>query len=221
MATLSQFDKPDAGQYREKRKLFLVPSIGFGRELEDDLQALVDRFWSEVRDHVNNLERSLGAVKHVYHEMLYAEGDEGLRIIEMMNPGGHGFIQALIRSTASLEATEDMEIFGEYTDWQRCLSMGLMSQKVNRLASEGYRESLKQRYEHIASRIDETLGEAECAVLFVQRDHSIQFPPGVQVFYVAPPSLNAIDRWFDDRMREMSRAASAQATQGLETGGES
>jgi hypothetical protein len=207
---LSQFDKPDAGQYRQKRKLFLVPNYAFPPDMTGEIQDLLERYWSEVRDHINNLERSLGSVKHVYHEMVFAEGDEGMEIVEAMNPKGHSFILAMCLSTAQLEATEDRELVEESTDWQRCISMGLMSRKVMTLAMDGYREASQKRSEHISARINETLDEEEAGVLFIREDHSIQFPEGVQVFYVAPPALDAIKRWLNDRMRAYNQAAQSQ-----------
>lgn len=207
MATLGQFEKPEAGQFKDKRKLFLIPNFAFGADAPDDVQVLLDKLWSEIRDHVSNLERSLGGVKHIYHEMVHTEGEEGLKIVEMLNPKGHAYIHALCQSTAQLEATEDIELFNESTDWQRCMSVGLSSRKVMDHVMESYRESTKKRYEHISARIDETLQDDEVGMLFVRQDHAIQFPEGVQVFYVAPPALNEIKRWLDDRMQTFSQAA--------------
>ena len=75
-----------------------------------------------------------------------------------------------------MEATEDRALLEESTDWQRCLTIGLMSEKVLKLASDGYQESTKLRYEHIARRIDTTLGENESGALFIGQDHRVQFP---------------------------------------------
>ncbi|MCS4558969.1 hypothetical protein L9G74_21350, partial [Shewanella sp. C32] len=57
---LSQFPKPEAEQYKAQRKLFLVPNFAFPRDAPDELRQLLDRYWSEVREHIDNLERSLG-----------------------------------------------------------------------------------------------------------------------------------------------------------------
>lgn len=208
---LSQFDKPQAEQYKGKRKLFLVPNYVFPPGMPDDAQKLLERYWSEIRDHVQSLERRLGTVAHVYHETLYADGDEGMELLEAMNPLGCGFIQAMCRSTAKLEATEDRALVEEHTDWQRCISMGLVSEKVTSLAMAGYRDTTQKRYEHIASRINETLQEDEAGVLFIREDHRVQFPPDVQVFYVGPPSLDALRRWLDQQMRAFSQYQEQQA----------
>ena len=130
MSTLSQFPKPEAGQYAGRRKLFLVPLFALPPGIPEDGAQLLERYWSEVRDHVGNLERSLGAVSHVFHETVFSEGDEGLKMVEALNPGASAFVQAMCRSTASLEATEDRDLVEENSDWQRCISIGLMSQKV-------------------------------------------------------------------------------------------
>ena len=33
-------------------------------------------------------------------------------------------------------------------------------------------------------------------------DHQVQFPPDIEVFYVAPPALDEIKRWFRTRDEE-------------------
>ncbi len=206
---LSQFDKPEASQYLGRRKLFLVPNFPFPPEMPDELKSLLEKYWTELRDHVNNLERSLGAVGHVFHEMLFMEGEEGLGILEQLNPQGHSFIKTMCSSTATLEATEDGDIMQENADWQRCLSIGLTSERVMSLAMEGYQETTQKRFEHIGSRIDETLKENEIGVLFIRDDHRVQFSSDIQVFYVAPPALNELKRWLNDQSQAAQRAAAA------------
>ena len=85
MATpITQMPKPDAGQYSGERKLFLVPSFMMPPTLPEDGLALLDAYWSEVRDHVASLSRSLGQVSRVYHEMVYDGGDAGIEMIEQI-----------------------------------------------------------------------------------------------------------------------------------------
>jgi hypothetical protein len=204
---LSRFPKPEAKQYKGQRKLFLVPNFAFSPDVPEEGQQLLERYWSEVRDHVHNLERSLGPVVHVFHEAVFSEGDDGMKMVEGLNPGGNSFVQALCRSTARLEATEDQALVAESSDWQRCLSIGLISENVLNTALSGYQEIAQKRFEHIASRIGETLAEDESGVLFIREDHRVQFPSDVQVFYVAPPALDALKRWINDQVRVATQAA--------------
>lgn len=217
---LSQFEKPDAQPYQAKRKLFLVPSFPLGPGLPEEGQRLLERYWSEVRDHVQNLERSLGTVSHVYHEMVFEGGEEGMRFLETLSPLGYSFIQAMCKSSAELEPTEDRAMVEESTDWQRCLSVGLASEKVTKAALEGFRESTRARYEHVGARIDETLKEGESGILFIREDHQAQFGEDIQVFYVAPPALDAIKRWINDQMRSMSQPPAQDPEGGSEPGAE-
>ena len=219
---LSQFPKPEADQYQGKRKLFLVPLFAFASGVPEEGQSLLERFWSDVRDHINNLERSLGTVSHVYHETLFADGEDGMTLLESLNPKGCSFIQAICQSTAKLEITEDKGLVEESSDWQRCMSIGLISEKVLSAAVQGVQETTRKRFEHIGSRIDETLKEGEAGVLFVREDHRIQFPSDIQVFYVAPPALDSLKRWIDDQIRSTAQRAeqSQESEEGLfRTGG--
>ena len=194
---LSQFEKPSAERYAGSRKIFLVPNYVLPPGTPEEGVAHLERYWSEVRDAIGNLERSLGKVSRIYHEMLYVEGDEAVAMLESLNPQGSVFIQAMCNSSAALEATEDREVVEEHIDWQRILSIRLMSQKVSTLALEGFHSTLQQRFEKIAERIGDTLQEGETAALFIREDHRVQFPSDIQVFYVAPPALDALKRWMD------------------------
>ena len=209
---ITQIARPEAGQFTGQRKLFLVPIFLFPPDLPDDASKLLERYWSEVRDHIQNLERSLGSVKHVFHETIYADGEEGMRMVEAMNPLGCSFIQAMCSAGAALQATEDRAVVEEHSDWQRCLSIGLMSEKVVNLAMAGIQETTRQRFEHIGQRISDTVKEDEAGVLFISEGHSVQFPSDIQVFFVAPPALDAVKRWINDQMRAFSQSQSEGAT---------
>ena len=216
--TLGQMPKPEASGFMGKRKLFLVPNYVFPPGVPEEAQKLAERYWSEVRDHVQNLERSLGPVKHVFHEMLYEDGDEGMKLVETMNPLGCSFVRTLCSSSATLQTTEDRSIVEENMDWQRCMSVGLMSEKVMSLASAGVQETTQKRYEHIGGRIDETLKENDNGILFIREDHRVQFPSDIQVFYVAPPGLDAIKRWINEQRRNFSQPQNQESA--TENGGE-
>ena len=207
---ITQILKPDAEQYRENRKLFLVPTFLLPHGAAEEGRQLLERYWSEVRDHVDNLERSLGKVSHVYHEVVFSDGEEGMKTLEQVNPQGCSFIKAMCHSDARLEATDDKALFEESADWQRCISIGLISEKVMSTAVEGYQEATRRRYEHIGARIDETLQGHESGALFIREEHGVQFPTDIQVFYVSPPSLDAFNRWLQDQYRAAEGAKQTQ-----------
>jgi len=206
---LTQMPKPDAGQYKSKRKLLFVPTFYTAPNPPEELAQLLRTYWSEVREQISNLERSLGQVKHIYHESVFSDDDTGMQIVSTINPHGSSFIETLCRSTARLEAVEDRNALEEGTDWQRCIASGLVSEKVRKLVFEGYDEALKKRYEHISKTIDETLIESEVGALFIVEHHQVTFPKDVQVFYVAPRSLDAVRRWIETQIRTSMEQAQA------------
>ncbi len=172
--------------------------------MPDEGKDLFEKYWSEVRDSITSLERSLGVVCKVYHELVCDEGEDGLRQIDMMNPSGSQLIRAMCQSTASLRSLEDAELVAEHTDWHRILGMGPVSQKVFTLALEGYQETLDARYAGISERISGDLEEGESAALFIREDHRAQLGSDVQVFFVAPPSLDRLKRWLEDTLGQQT-----------------
>ncbi len=195
---LSQIPRPRASAYEGRKSLFLVPNYIVAPGIPEEAQALIEKYWSEVRDSITNLERSLGSVSKVYHEMICVDDDLGLQQIEVLNPNACTLVRAMCQSTASLRSLEDAELVAEHSDWQRILAMGPVSQKVLQASIEGYQTTLSSRYQGIADRIAVDLEQDECAVLFIHEDHKVQFPTDVQVFYVAPPSLDALKRWLSE-----------------------
>ena len=200
---LSQIPRPRASSYEGKKNLFLVPNYIAAPGLPQEAQELIEKYWSDVRDSIGNLERSLGTVSRVYHEMICAEGDEGLQHLDVLNPTACTLARAMCQSTADMRSLEDAELVAEHSDWQRILSMGPASQKVLQASIEGYQATLAGRYQSIADRIANDLAEDECAVLFIREDHHVQFPSDVQVFYVAPPSLDTLKRYLENYFKSV------------------
>ena len=56
-------------------------------------------------------------------------------------------------------------------------------------------EAQKRRNELVAKNIDKTLKNNQIGILLMREGHQIQFPQDIQVFYIAPPSLDEIRRW--------------------------
>ncbi len=192
-------EKPSAESYAEARKLFLVPLIFSPAEPPADFKEILDRYWAAVHDQLAHLTARLGPARRVFYETVTAIGDNGLQSIQAINPASYEIVKAAIDGGAELTSVEDEELLREEFDWQRCLLVGLMSQKVSRLAYESYQEANKRRYEQMAQRIDETLQPGEAGILFIREDHRVQFPSSIQVFFVAPPALDEIHRWLRER----------------------
>ena len=192
MATLGSTGKADPSQFDRKRKLFLVPLVTVPHQLDEHISDLADTHWDQIKGQLQKLEKTLGTIRHVFHELIHDEGKAGEQLLSQIAPRSASVIKEITDSSGHLEQTEDQDLLFELSDWQRCLSMGLVSQKVSDLASESYQTAMSDRYEYIGNQIDETLEEDGVAALFISEDHRVQFPSDIQVFYVSPPSQNQL-----------------------------
>ena len=196
---LGKIEKPEAEQFREKRKLCLIPLLFSWDGAPAEYVEKFNLYWEQVREHVANLESKIGKVNRVYHESIIMAGEDGLKVLEKLNPSGCQIARDKCQSGAELEAAEDTELAEESMDWERHLLMGFMSEKVARMVSDFFLEASRRRYEHIARRVDETLKDNEVAMFFIREGHMVQFPPDIEVFSVAPPALDEIHRWLRER----------------------
>ena len=196
---LGKIEKPEAEKFKEKRKLYLIPLLFSWEEAPKEYVEKFNLYWQQVSEHVANLESKAGKVNRVYHESITMAGEDGLKVLEKLNPSSCQITRDKCQSGAQLEAAEDTGLAEESMDWERHLLMGFVSQKVARVVSDFFMEASRKRYEHIAVRINETLKDSEVAILFIRESHMVQFPPDIEVFSVAPPALDEIRRWQRDR----------------------
>ncbi|OGO02648.1 MAG: hypothetical protein A2Y72_04300 [Chloroflexi bacterium RBG_13_53_26] len=201
---LGRVEKPSVESFGGERKLFIVPLLFWSDNAPAEYSEKFELYWQQVSDHVSRLEESLGKVQRVYHESIFVGGEEGLEILGKLNASSCGIAREKCHNGAQLEETDDRELVEESMDWERCLLLGFMSQKVARMVSESYIEASRKRYEHIAKSIDETLKAGERAILFISERHGLQFPKDAQIFNISPPALDQIHRWLRDRSESKS-----------------
>ena len=208
---LGKIEKPEVGQFRGRKKLYLVPLLFSWHDSPSEYTEKYNLYWQQVREHVANLESRIGAVKIVYHESLTSDGEEGLKILERLNPSSYQLVREKSLMGAQLVAVEDRESVEEAMDWERHLIAGFISDKVARTVSQFFAEASKRRYEHIARRIGESLSDDGVAMLIIREGHTVQFPPDVEVFMVAPPMLDDIRRWLRERQDKADLEVDAES----------
>ena len=173
---------------------------------------------------MTGLASKIGRVNRVYHESIFQSGKDGMNALEMLDPGGYQIARTQCDGGAVFEAVEDEELFEEVMDWQRCLMLGFMSDKVAAKVSEFYVEAGKKRNESMARKIGETLKDDEAGLLFVREEHSVQFPADIEVFSIFPPALDEIHRWLRDQarigMEKAAQESEEEAKEGAQEAGE-
>ncbi len=196
---LGKINKPEAGSFKQGRRLFVVPLLYAGKDSPPEYMEKFELYWKQAAEHIEKLEAKVGKINRVYHESISLGGKDGLKVMERLNSKSYQIAKERCQNNAELDAIEDRELAEESMDWERCLLIGFMSDKVAMKVSESYIEASRKRCEHISKRIDETLEGDEVAILFIREGHMVQFPKDVEVFSVAPPALNEIHRWLRDR----------------------
>ena len=213
---LGKIEKLPADNYKEGRKLYFAPLLFTPLNPPDDLLKLVDTYWKQVESQIGKLETTLGKVAKIYHEIIPDGGDQGLQAIKEINSHSFQIVSARAEKGAELQPLEDGELLTEFMDWSRCLAIGLLSPKVFGKIYESFTDAQKRRNSHLVKRIDETLQKEETGMLLMHEEHQLQFPPDIQVFYVAPPSLDEIKRWLRTRQAEAKPKAEKEEQQETE-----
>ena len=196
---LGKIEKPPVQDFKKGRKLIFVPVIYLVEGLPEDYIQKFNRYWEQVEKHIAELSSKLGEVNAIYHELIATSGEEGATSLKDLNNQGYKIVKACIDKKARLEGLEDADLLTEFMDWSRCLMTGLQNPKVISKIYDSYMEVGKKRNELMAKNIDETLKEDEIGIILMRENHQVQFPSDIQVFYVSPPALDDIKRWFRER----------------------
>lgn len=206
---LGKIEKPAAEGFKDNKKIYLVPLVYLSDGAPPEYKEKCDRYWQQVAEQLAKLEGTIGKVRWVYHESVSQSGEDGMKVVERASPGSYDIAKGKCDQGAVFEAMEDKELLEETMDWERCLLLGFMSQRVAGKVFEFYGEASGKRYEFMARRISETLHDKEAGLLFIREGHRLQFPDDIEVFSVFPPALDEIHRWVRDQAREVREKPAA------------
>jgi len=198
---LGKIERLEVEHFKQGKKLYLIPIVYSGEEAPDEYKEKCSRYWQQVAEQLTNLASKIGRVNRVYHESIFQSGEDGMKAMERLNPSSYQIAKTQCDNGATFETVEERELLEEVMDWQRCLMLGFISDKVASKISEFYVEAAKKRNEFMAKKISETLKDDEAGLLFIREEHSVQFPSDIEVFSVFPPALDEIHRWYRDQAR--------------------
>ncbi len=196
---LGKVEKPEVESFKDSRKILQVPLIYAGKNSPAEYLELYEKYWRQVEEMVAKLEAKLGHVTLIFHETVDRDGEGGLEILKELHPKSHSMVDKRCAESASLKCIEVSELLEEVMDWERCLMVGLISEKASKQVYEAYSDASRKRYQFISKTIDDSLKPGDVALLFIREGHLVQFPQDVEVFMVAPPALDEIHRWARDR----------------------
>jgi len=198
---LGKIERLEVERFKQGKKLYLVPLVYSGEEAPDEYKEKCSRYWQQVTEQLTNLASKIGMVNRVYHESIFQSGEDGMKALERLNPNSYQIAKTQCDNGAIFETIEEQGLLEEVMDWQRCLMLGFMSDKVASRVSQFYVEAARKRNEFMTKKISETLKDDEAGLLFIREEHSVQFPSDVEVFSIFPPALDEMHRWLRDQAR--------------------
>tara|TARA_Y100000590_G_scaffold465765_1_gene638993 strand:- start:3094 stop:3732 length:639 start_codon:yes stop_codon:yes gene_type:complete len=196
MPELGKISKPSVDRFKNKKRLIYVPIFFVPPQISDikENNPFKD-YWAEIADNINKLELSLGKIDIIFHEMNTKSKEDGLNIIENLNPDGIDFIKILHNSGSTISDFENEELITELMDWQRALSSGIISAKARETISKEYNETNSQRNKNLLDKISQELNVGSNGILFMREDHGLQFDNETEVFYVSSNTISKVHEW--------------------------
>ena len=202
MVELGQIERPAAGEFVAKRKLYCVSNVYSLKDAPEDYKGLFEKYWDEVTKHLERLE-AVGKVRKIFCENITSPGEEAFDVLAKINERALQVIKEKIGEGAVLLPLEREEMLGPFLDWANCLNI-VRTKEVFEKVAGFYSELAGKRLQHAKEVIEGNLLEGEAGML-IMRDEDrmrLQFPPDIEVFLVTPPSYDDILKWFRERMKE-------------------
>lgn len=192
-------DKPDASDYKNKKKLYFVRNLYLPKNATSEYKAIFDRYWNEVDEHLAKLEVA-GKITKVFCESLYISGKEAMKVIGSMNAKLESIVQKKIDAGAKLLPLESKEIFSVYMDWYNCL-MHVRTREVVDAIQKFLDEEITKRFKHIKSVLSENISDGEAGLLIMREEdrQNLLLPDNIEAFVVSPPAYDDLMTFISDR----------------------
>lgn len=192
-------DKPDASDYKNKKKLYFVRNLYLPKNATSEYKAIFDRYWNEVDEHLAKLEVA-GKITKVFCESLYISGKEAMKVIGSMNAKLESIVQKKIDAGAQLLPLESKEIFSVYMDWYNCL-MHVRTREVVDAIQKFLDDEITKRFEHIKSVLSKNISDGEAGLLIMREEdrQNLLLPGNIEAFVVSPPAYDDLMTFISDR----------------------
>ena len=199
MTEIGKINKPDVEKYKNRKKIYFVRNLYLPKNATDQYKNIFDRYWKEVDEHLAKIEVA-GKIQKIYCESLYMSGEDAMRVLKSMNAALEKIIKNKIDAGAELLPLEDKEIFGSYVDWNNCM-MVIRTSKVYDKVQEELKAVVRDRFKHIKSVLESSIGEAEAALLLMRGEDrdSLELSDDIEVFVISPPAYDDLMKFLRDR----------------------
>lgn len=202
MTEIGKIAKPEVAYYKDKKKIYFVRNLYLPQNATDKYKTIFFRYWNEVGEHLAKLEAA-GRISKIFCESIYMAGEEAMKVLSAMNIRLEQIVSEKVAAGATFLPLESKEIFGIYIDWYNCLAL-VRTQRVHEAIHKLLDETIKERFEHIKSVLQENIKDAEAALL-IMRDEDRTFlvlPDDIEIFFVTPPAYDDLLKFIRDSKDE-------------------
>jgi len=219
MAELGKIEKPEAGSFKERRKLFVVPTLPF-EELSVEMnidKAKVERFWGEAREKIEYFRSTYGNISVVFIEGMNEDESKGIEIFEKLGKESnhYKFLKNLIDAGAKLKGIDKSGILIQgkllFDEYSKSFSPEIM--EIHKgfygkdIDFDKWREYLVKRIQETQDEISKhatgiisELPENANGVLIFTDGRPLEYPQGIDVFQIRPPAFDELERFLRDKM---------------------
>lgn len=197
MANLGKIDKPDAKIYLKSKRLLVVNIVGNIPTTDEAKKSVfkktVEKYWIQVRSQLEQLSSKLGQIKAIFHEYISVDEENGLSMLKKLDKHSYEITKELVNGGSHLFALEDSELLMEVEDWQKCMMVGLSSQKAYTKVFEQFKVAAGKRDQFMTEILNNSLKPNDTGLIFVSSSKQFRFPKDIELFFISPPALNDID----------------------------
>ena len=194
---LGKVVRPAAGDVMLKRKAYIVSLVPPNQGVNNPKYGTLNsNYWKEVNAHLAQLEAKAGVVRKIFAEGIPGDGENARVSMSNAYPESKTVFEPRLKAGAVFARAEDEELLAEVIDWTRFMETPFASRKVADSASAFYTEATSKRKAAQINLLDQGIGEAEAALLFVGST-DINLPNGVERYVVSPPSLDRLMKWLE------------------------
>ncbi|MDW7726076.1 MAG: hypothetical protein SCH70_03010 [Candidatus Methanoperedens sp.] len=218
MAELGTIDKPHAGKFSKKRKLYVIPVFPF-EEMSSHFNlenVKIERFWGEVREKIEHFLSVYGNIGTLYIEGIGDDKETDLKLFEKYGTESNHYklLKSLIEKGAKIKGIDKESLHDKlklvYEEYSKSFLPEIKELHEDFYGKEidfdGWRKFLTDRIQEIqdemtkfTSGILKEMPENTNGVLIVTEGRVIEFPESVDVFQVRPPAFDEIVRSIRDK----------------------
>jgi pheromone shutdown protein TraB len=186
------------------RTLFYVPRMYTHGEFRALTGSLPEDFNQETRKFWKYVEEKLllfaGRIQRIYRDGNFKSGKDALADLASVDSDNYSLAKKLADRGATFEATEDRIQIAESESWLAMLN----SPDSDQMTFELYQQTIEERDNYVASRINETLKADETGVLFFNAGRRIEVIEDIKVITVS--RFNPLDYLQSWQVKQRLRA---------------